>query len=119
MGKVKKEHKTKISKTTWDLLVKMKAKAYEEAATWQGRVLVWKENPTNLGRGELKGLVGRECVVTYTYFDSSTGDIRVRVKTRNKKGDGFIEDNDMFHRIIRPLDTFEITNKTEVLNEVF
>jgi hypothetical protein len=101
-----KKLETKLDSLLISQLKVLRKKAQAQAGGWANRVLIWKESPSNIV-GTPKGVMNlkhRECVVLNAIPDFETGDILVRVATRNIKGDGFINSNDSVHRVFRKLD---------------
>lgn len=82
-------------------------RAQAEANRWIGKTLIWKLDPSNLGNTE-KRLKGRKCEVTSAMYRERDGAILVQVKTRRSDGKGFIDNNDMIHRIYRDVDKYFI-----------
>ena len=95
-----------LSHKTLQLLKEFHSLARDEVRTLKGKTLVWKKNPTNFALKELN-LKGRRCTVVNAEFDALDGKILLRVKTENSNGTGFIESNDIYHRILRTIDYFE------------
>lgn len=97
-------------------LVKIQKEMEAQAEQLIGKILVWKID-ARYGKKE-RSFAGRPCVVRQSTV-SDDGEIIVLVNTRNSQGNGFLNNNDRFHRIYRGLHSFEpIEDLPEGLTQV-
>lgn len=85
-------------------LKKLQKQMEAEAAQLIGKILVWKTLDYRYGRD--RKYSGRACIVRQATV-SDDGEIIVLVNTQNAQGNGFINNNDRFHRTYRGLNAFE------------
>lgn len=93
-----------LSQDMVEALTQVRNRIDERLNQLRGQVLVWRRDRVGRNRSSL---AGRMCEVTHAIYDKRTGEISVLVKTYSANGEGFINDNDSFHRRYRGLSSFE------------